>query len=113
MVADTNVITLVGRLTKDAELKDAPGFSITFFTVATNRKSKDYNGNFIPEASFFDVNAYGKYAEIITPSLKKGVQVIITGELKQERWQDSSGSKRSRVVLVANSIQILGGKKET
>jgi len=110
MVADINHTVQVGRLTKDAEIKDASGLKIVFFTIATNRKVKDKSGNFTPEASFFDVNVFGRYAEIMYPDLKKGVQVIIDGELKQERWTDNGGQNRSRVILIANSIQTIGGR---
>jgi single-strand DNA-binding protein len=112
MTEDTNVITVVGRLTKDAELK-LEGIQVGFFTIATNRKKKDHNGNYADEASFFDVNVYGNYAGIITPILKKGVQVCVVGELKQERWTDKGTKQnKSRVVISADSIQIIGGKKD-
>jgi single-strand DNA-binding protein len=111
MVEDTNVTAIIGRLTRNAELKKLPALTVGFFTIATNRKKKNPDGSYEPEASFFDVNIFGKYAEIMTPDLKQGVQVSITGELKQERWKDN-GVSRSRVVLLANSIQIIdrGGR---
>jgi single-strand DNA-binding protein len=110
-MTDTNVVTIVGRLTKDAELKQNPGLPVGFFVIATNRKKKDNNsGNFIEEASFLDINVLGKYAETITPNLKKGTQVCVVGCVKQERWQErGTGQNRSRVVITADSIQILGG----
>ena len=113
-MTDTNVVTIVGRLTKDAELKRNPGLSVGFFTIATNRKKKDSsNGNFVEEASFIDINVFGKYAETITPSLKKGVLVCVAGSVKQERWQErATGQSRSRVVIAADSIQIFGGRQQ-
>jgi len=109
-MVDTNNATIVGRLTKDAELKNNTGLQIGFFTIATNRKKKKPDGSFTEEASFFDVNVYGNYAETITPRLKKGSQVCIVGSLKQDRWNDkATGQGRSRVVLEANTIQIFGG----
>jgi single-strand DNA-binding protein len=111
MVEDTNITAVVGRLTKDAEIKTTPGIQIGFFTVASNRKKKDSNGKYTEEASFFDVNVYGKYAETIIPNLKKGVQVCVVGNLRQERWQDKkTGQNTSRILITANSIQIFGGK---
>jgi len=110
MVVDTNVTAIIGRLTRDAELK-TNGMPIGFFTIATNRRRKDPNGNPIPEASFFDVKVIGTYAEKMVPDLKKGVQVSIIGELEQERWIDKETLQRkSRVMLKANSIQIIGGR---
>ena len=112
-MTDINSVTVIGRITKDAEMKrietDMP---LGFFTIATNRSKKDSGGNFTNEASFFDVNIYGRYAETIIGRLKKGVQVCITGSLKQERWSDYSGQNRSRVMIIAESVQFLGAKKD-
>jgi len=107
-MTDTNITTVVGRLTKDAELKQNTGLQVGFFTIATNRKKKKPDGNYTEEASFLDVNVYGKYAETIIPRLKKGTQVCVVGSLKQDRWKDEEGNK-SRVVITADSIQIFGG----
>jgi single-strand DNA-binding protein len=110
MVVDSNVTTVVGRLTRDAEIKHI-GIAIGFFTVAVNRKKKEANGGYTEEASFLDVNVYDKYAETIIDRLKKGVQVCVVGSLKQERWKEKdTGQNKSRVLIIAESIQILGGK---
>jgi single-strand DNA-binding protein len=109
-MTDTNITTVVGRLTKDAELKLNTGLQVGFFTIATNRNKKKTDGNYIEEASFLDINVYGKYAETITPRLKKGTQVCVVGSLKQDRWTDgTTGQSKSRVVITADSIQIFGG----
>jgi len=111
MTEDTNVTTVVGRLTRDAELNQHSGLTVGFFTIASNRKKKEPSGNYVEEASFFDIIVYGKYAETIIPRLKKGVQVCVVGSLKQERWNDTAGQNKSRVVVTADSIQILGGRQ--
>ena len=109
MTEDTNVSVLVGRLTKDAELKPHPEMSVGYFTIAVNRKKRKATGD-EEASSYIDINVYGNYAEIITPSLKKGVQVSVVGSLKQDRWTDQSTKQnKSRLVVAANSIQILGG----
>jgi len=114
MKEDTNVVTVIGRLTEDAELKYSgtqfSGMPIGFFTIANNRKKKE-NGNYVEEASYFGINVYGKYAETIIPSLKKDVQVCVVGSIRQERWADRAGQNKSRVVITANSVQILGGRQ--
>jgi single-strand DNA-binding protein len=110
-MTDTNVTTVVGRLTKDAELKLNTGMQVGFFTIATNRKKRKPDGNFTEEASYLDINVYGKYAETITPKLKKGMQVCVVGSLKQDRWKNgATGENKSRVVITADTIQIFGGK---
>jgi len=109
-MTDTNVVTIVGRLTKDVELKLNTGLQVGFFTIAVNRKKRNLDGNITEEASFFDINVYGKYAEAITPMLKKGTHVCVVGNLKQERWRSgTNGENKNRVVITADSIQIFGG----
>ncbi|MBE6345344.1 MAG: single-stranded DNA-binding protein [Spirochaetaceae bacterium] len=108
MAADLNHVVLIGRLTRDAELKyTTSGFAISNFSVAVNRRRK--NGEqWIEEASFFEINLYGKSAESLKPYLLKGKQVAIDGELRQDRWEQD-GQPRSKVVISANNVQLLGG----
>ena len=106
-MSDINRVTIIGRLTKDAELKStAGGHAVSKFTIAVNRCGKGEN-----EAGFFDVNLWGKRAESLNQYLVKGKTVGIDGELRQERWQQD-GQSRSRVLIVASDVQLLGGKNE-
>ena len=59
--------------------------------------------------SYFDVVVWGKTAENIKPYLGKGKQICINGRLRQDRWE-SNGQKNSRVVIVAETVQLLGGR---
>jgi single-strand DNA-binding protein len=107
-MSDVNVVVLVGRLTRDAELKYAnSGTAICRFSVAVNRRRK--NGDqWVDEASYFDVVYWGKGGEAINRFLVKGKQVAIEGELHQNRWEQD-GQARSKVEVNANSVQLLGG----
>jgi single-strand DNA-binding protein len=107
-MADINHVTLIGRLTRDAELKYASnGFAIASFAIAVNRRRK--NGDqWVEEASFFDINLFGKSAEALKQYLVKGKQVAIGGELRQDRWEQD-GQSRSKVVVIANNVQLIGG----
>lgn len=109
-MADINKVILVGRLTKNALLRyTQSGDALSNFALAVNRKVK--NGDcWKDEASFFDIVLLGKQAEALNQYLQKGKQVAIEGYLKQERWQ-KDGINYSRVVIVAQSIQLLGGNK--
>jgi len=107
---DTNQTVMVGRLTRDAELKMVGnGFAITTFSIAIGERFKkgeaweDYT-------NFFDVKALGKTGESVAKYLTKGKQVAITAHAKQERWDDANGQKRSNVVFMAESIQLIGSK---
>jgi single-strand DNA-binding protein len=108
MAADINHVVLVGRLTRDAELKyTANGQAVCKFSIAVNRSRK--NGDqWVDEASFFDVTLWGRQGEAVNQYLVKGKQVGIDGELRQDRWEQD-GQKRSRVDIVANNLQLLGG----
>lgn len=107
-MADLNRVVLVGRLTRDAELRSIPsGQSICKFSIAVNRLRK--NGEqWEDEPNFFDVSLWGKRGEAIHQYLLKGKMVGIDGELRQDRWQQD-GQNRSKVEIVANNVQFLGG----
>lgn len=107
-MADINCVVLVGRLTRDAELKYTNnGYPVCNFSIAVNRRRK--NGDvWEDEASFFDVVLWGKLGEALNQYLVKGKQVSVSGELRQNRWEQD-GQTRSRVEVVATNLQLLGG----
>lgn len=108
MAIDLNHVTIIGRLTRDADLKyTSNGFAVSNFSIAVNRRRK--NGDqWIDEANFFEITLYGKSAETLKPYLVKGKQVAVDGELRQDRWEQD-GQPRSKVVIAANNVQLLGG----
>jgi single-strand DNA-binding protein len=107
-MADINHVVLIGRLTRDAELKSMPsGQAVCKFSIAVNRRKK--NGDqWEDEASFFDIVVWGKQGETLHQYLVKGKMVGIEGELRQDRWQQD-GQNRSKVEIVSNYVQLLGG----
>ena len=108
MAVDINVVVLVGRLTRDCELKSTPqGTSVCRFSIAVNRRKRT-GDRWEDEVSYFDVVLWGKSAETLKPYLQKGRQVSIEGELRQNRW-DQEGKTVSKVEVVANNVQLLGG----
>lgn len=107
-MADVNHVIIIGRLTRDAELKyTTAGFPISNLSIAVNRRRKS-GDQWVEEVSFFDVNLYGKSAEGLKPYLLKGKQIAVEGELRQDRWEQD-GQSRSKVVISANNVQLLGG----
>ena len=112
MANDLNCVFIVGRLTRDMELKyTSGGMAIGKFSLAVNRKKKS-GEQWVDEASFFDVACFGKTAENLSQYMTKGKQVGVDGSLRQDRWTDESGNTRSRVVINADNIQLLGGGTE-
>lgn len=111
MSNDTNVVVLIGRLTRDAELKFTnSGLAIVRFSVASNRSIKR-GDTWEKEVDYYDITSFGKQGEAVAQYLTKGTQVAIQGELRQDRWE-KDGQKHSKVAIVANNIQLLGGKKQ-
>lgn len=108
MSSDLNSVMLIGRLTRDGELKYSQGgMAILKFSLAVGRNVKK-NDRWEEETSFFDCTMFGKSAESMTQYLVKGKQISILGELVQDRWE-KDGQKQSRVGIVVNRLQLLGG----
>ena len=107
-MVDINHVVLIGRLTRDAELKSlASGQAVCKFSIAVNRRRK--NGDqWEDEPNFFDIVVWGRQGESLHQYLVRGKMVCIDGELKQDRWQQD-GQNRSKVEIIANNIQLLGG----
>jgi len=109
-MADVNHVVLVGRLTRDAELKyTGSGSAVSKFSLAINRRRKQ-GDQWVDEANFFDIVVWGKTAEALSKYLTKGKQVAVDGELRQSRWEQD-GQSRSRVEIHANNIQLLGSSR--
>ena len=112
-MTDINSVVLVGRITKDVG-SDERSFSYigngtakAIVSLAVNRGVKK-GDKWEDETSFFDVVIWGKTAESLKPKLIKGRQITVSGYLKQDRWE-KDGQKQSRVQVVAESVQLLGG----
>lgn len=109
MANDINSSTIVGRLTRDGELKYTnSGMAVLKFSIANNW-SKKIGDSWEDQTNFFDVTFWGKRAESLSNYLKKGTQVVVKGELRQDRWEQD-GQQRSRVFINADNIQLVGGK---
>jgi len=107
-MADVNHVILIGRLTRDAELKyTTGGMAICKFAIAVDKRRKQ-GDEWVKETSFFDIVLWGRSGESISQYLVKGKQVAIDGELRQNRWEQD-GQARSKVEIVANNVQLLGG----
>lgn len=106
-----NSVCLIGNLTRDIELKYTPGgTAVANVSVAVN-KTYTKDGEKVQEVSYFDVTVWAKSAENCEKYLSKGSKVAVTGELKQERWDDD-GTTKSRVKIVANRVEFLDSKKK-
>ncbi len=113
MAFDINLVVVVGRLTRDVEIKySASGVAVASFSIANSQSKKD-GENWVEESHFFNAVMIGKRADAISAYLKKGQQVAIQGVLQQNRWQDKqSGQNRSQVEIFVSNLQLVGGRQD-
>ncbi len=108
MASDLNRVVLIGRLTRDPELKQTgSGSAFCRFGIANNRNYTT-GGERREEVSFFNCIAWGRGAEIINQYCRKGKQIAIEGRLQQRSWEDKEGKKQSSVDVVVENFQLLG-----
>lgn len=118
MANDLNVVCVVGNLVRNCGANERDfvytqnGMCIATISIASNRSRKQADGQYVDEVSYFDVKLYGKMAENLKPYLLKGQKVAVEGVLKQDRWKDKSGNTASRIIINANSVQLIGSKRE-
>jgi len=109
---DLNRTQLLGRLTKDPELKSTPaGKSVATVSIATSSSYKDKNDAWQEKSQFTDCVLWGKHAENISKFAKKGSRIYLEGKLETRMWEDKEGKKRYKTEVVG-SMFILLDKKE-
>jgi len=109
-MANLNHVVLIGRLTRDAELKYTnTGSAVSKFSLAVNRRRRS-GDQWVEEANYFDIVLWGKAAEVLSQYLVKGKEIALEGELHQNRWEQE-GQQRSKVEIIANNIQLLGSAR--
>lgn len=113
-MANFNKVYLIGNLTRDPELRVTPkGTTICQFGLAVNRQFKDESGAMRDETTFVDIEAWGKQGETIAKYCTKGRPLFVEGRLKFDQWEDkTSGQKRSKLKVVLEGFQFLGGRGE-
>lgn len=108
-MASYNRVILVGNLTRDIELKYTPGgTAVTDIGMAVNDRRKTANGEWVDETTFVDVTLWGRTAEVASEYLGKGSPILVEGRLKLDTWE-SEGQKRSKLRVVCDRMQMLGG----
>lgn len=113
-MTDLNHVVLIGRLTQDLGSDERSfgyvgnGQARVNVSIVVNRSRKQ-GDQWVEEANYFNITIWGKTAENLKPYLTKGKQLCVEGYLKQDRWE-KDGQKQSRVTIVADNVQLLGGK---
>lgn len=110
-MSEINQVTISGNLTKDVEVKQSKsGVSYARFRIANNHWDKEKNES---TASFLNVVAFGKNTKLLQVKGKKGQQILVTGRLDSQIWEDNNGVKRETVTITAFAIELIEKVKLT
>lgn len=110
-MASYNRVILVGNLTRDPEIRYTPsGTPVCDLGLAVNERTKNAGGEWSDEPVFVDVTLWERTAEVASEYLTKGSSVLIEGRLKLDTWQGTDGQKRSKLRVVCQRMQMLGGR---
>lgn len=112
MARGVNKVLLVGHLGKDPETRYSPdGKAVANVTIATSEQWKDKtSGEKQERTEWHRVVFFGRLAEIVDQYVKKGAQIYVEGRLQTRKWKDKEGNDRYTTEIVANEMQMLGGK---
>jgi len=112
MARGINKVIIVGNLGGDPETRYMPsGSAVTNITVATNESWKDkQTGEQKDRTEWHKVAMFNRLAEVAAEYLRKGSQVYIEGKLRTRKWQDKNGQDRWTTEIVADEMQMLGGR---
>ena len=112
-MANVNKVILIGNLTRDPELKYLPSqTAVCEFGLAVNRRWTAQDGTQKEETTFVDCSSFGRQAETLSKYVKKGNPLFVEGRLKLDQWEAQDGSKRSKMRVVIENFQFLGGRSD-
>ncbi len=110
-MADYNKVLLMGRLTRDVELKfTTSNMAVANIGLAVGRRYRTKEGENREETAFVDCEAWGRTAEVMNQYLAKGRPVFVEGRLKLDQWQDKEGGNRSKLKVVIENFQFVDSK---
>jgi single-strand DNA-binding protein len=103
-----NRVVLVGRLTRDPELRSLPsGASVANLRIACNGSRKDADGSYSERPNYFDVSVFGAPAESVDRYMRKGSRIAVDGHLEWREWETAEQQRRQAVSVVAETVQFL------
>ena len=111
-MTELNKILMIGRLTRDPELRYTPGgAAVAEFRLASNHTYRTRDNEKREEVCFVDVSLFGRSAETAKQYLAKGREVLVEGRLKFDTWEGQDGQKRSKHTILADRFQFIGGRE--
>ncbi|MCP4250792.1 MAG: single-stranded DNA-binding protein [bacterium] len=112
-MANYNRVILAGNLTRDPEMSYTPNnTAICKFGMAINRNWKDQQGEKHDETCFVDCTAFGRRGETLNQYMSKGRPILVEGRLQFSQWTSQEGQKRSKLEVVVENFQFLGGRRD-
>lgn len=107
-MSSLNQVNLIGNLTADPQSKTTPSGSLVVnFSIATNRRYKDGNGEYKEVSQFHNIVAWSFTAKFVQQYIKKGAKVYVGGRLETRSWENKNGDKQYRTEVIAESVQSL------
>lgn len=111
-MASLNKVFLIGNLTKDPVVRKMPsGEDVADMRLAVSRRFRDRTGKDRDETLFINVTVFGNRAAVVGKYLRLGSPVLIEGRLKLDEWTDREGKRQSRISVVAENFEFLGGER--
>jgi single-strand DNA-binding protein len=112
-----NKVMLMGHVTRDPEIRQIPNHtdtptSLAEFGLASNRRYRSASGEDREETLFIDCTVFGKQADVIARYVKKGKALFVEGRLRYEAWEDGQGNKRSKIGVIVDTFQFVGGRED-
>ena len=112
-MANLNKVFLMGNLTRDPELRYTPnGTAVVDFGMAMNRRWTGRDGQKAEDTCFVDCQAWARLAEVISEYCRKGSPLFVEGRLQLDTWEGRDGQKRSRIRVVVEGFQFIGGRRD-
>lgn len=111
-MASFNKVILIGNMTADPELKaTSSGVSVCPFSIAVNRKFKDQSGN--NECDFINIVAWRNSAEFVSKYFKKGMPILVCGQLQTRSWTDNQNNKRYATEVIADEVSFVANRESS
>ena len=107
-----NKVILVGRSGSEVNVRTVGDQKVASFNLATSEKFKGKDGNMVEQTEWHSITIWGKLAEVAEKYVTKGTQLYLEGKIKTEKYTDSEGHDKYVTRIIANTMQLLGGKPE-
>jgi len=103
---ELNKVIIAGRLTRDPEMRQLPsGTALCKLGLASSRRFRTKDGENREETLFINVTCWGKTAQFVNDTFRKGRPILVEGRLKSDEWEDKSGQKRTPIEINADRIE--------